>query len=79
MTSEFKIEIIVERCKGCGVCIAICQRNVLEEANGKNKNEHHPPIVKNAQQCTGCGMCEMFCPDFAIFVVSQKKRKWAYE
>lgn len=48
-------------CKGCGICIALCPKQLLVLKNGKVFPEH-PEI------CIGCRMCEYRCPDFAIEV-----------
>ena len=49
-------------CKACGICVAICPRQVLAI------NEMGYPYVANEANCTRCGICELHCPDFAIDV-----------
>ncbi len=68
-----EVHIIKERCKGCGICIEICQASVLEISEELNTNGYHPPVAKNPEACINCGMCEMFCPDFAIWVTVVKE------
>ena len=63
-----EVRIISERCKGCGICIEVCQANVLERSVDTNSNGYCVPLVKDAGACLGCGVCEMLCPDFALFV-----------
>lgn len=46
-------------CKGCGLCVDLCPKKVLEKSLGKAK-------VANEASCIKCGMCENICPDFAI-------------
>lgn len=48
-------------CKGCGICIAFCPKQLLVLKNGKVFPER-PEI------CIGCRMCEYRCPDYAIEV-----------
>lgn len=48
-------------CKGCGICVAFCPKQLLVLKNGKVFPER-PEI------CIGCHMCEYRCPDFAIEV-----------
>lgn len=48
-------------CKGCGICIAFCPKQLLVLRNGKVYPER-PEI------CIGCRMCEFRCPDYAIEV-----------
>lgn len=70
-----EVHIIKERCKGCRICIEICQSGVLEISEEINTNGYHPPCVKNLEACINCGMCEMFCPDFAIWVTTVEKEE----
>lgn len=54
------VEIQLSRCKGCGICVALCPREVFsEDADGI-------PSVAAGDRCTGCRLCELWCPDFAI-------------
>ena len=48
-------------CKGCGICVAFCPKNVLDIQNEK-------VMIKNEADCVYCGQCEQRCPDYAIYV-----------
>ena len=48
-------------CKGCGICVAFCPKNVLEIKDGKIN-------IKDLESCIQCGQCELRCPDFAIYL-----------
>ena len=48
-------------CKGCGICVALCPKKVLDLKDGKVE-------VVDSESCIKCMMCEYRCPDFAIFV-----------
>ncbi len=63
-----EINIMEDRCKGCKICIEVCQADVLDIAEEQNPRGYNPPCVKNLENCNICGLCEMFCPDFAIQV-----------
>nr|MBF0222032.1 4Fe-4S binding protein [Desulfobulbaceae bacterium] len=55
-------KIFLDWCKGCGICIAFCPKNVFEPGvNGK-------PVIVNPDSCIGCNFCEQHCPDFAISI-----------
>lgn len=57
----FTVTVDRKRCKGCGICIALCPTDVLEM--------EHPEMkcwAARVEACIGCLMCEMHCPDFAI-------------
>ncbi|MDW7649735.1 MAG: 4Fe-4S dicluster domain-containing protein [Bacillota bacterium] len=58
------MEVMVknEWCKGCGICVEFCSKNVL--AMGENGVAY----IAQPQNCVGCNKCEMYCPDFAIML-----------
>ena len=60
MNSEITIKL--PRCKGCGICVAFCPKNVLAI------DKLSKVIIVNPEACIACGQCELRCPDYAIFV-----------
>ncbi|MBF0217753.1 MAG: 4Fe-4S binding protein [Candidatus Omnitrophica bacterium] len=60
------IKLDKERCKGCMLCVEVCQRKVLEPAKGVNKKGMGYVVVAAAGKCSGCGLCVMMCPDCGI-------------
>jgi len=48
-------------CKGCGICVAFCPKQVLGL-------RHEKVMIVNPENCILCGQCEMRCPDYAIFL-----------
>ena len=57
-----------ERCKGCGLCIANCPKNILEKAEDYNGQGAYYTVCVDADACIGCGACAVMCPDAAIVV-----------
>jgi 2-oxoglutarate ferredoxin oxidoreductase subunit delta len=51
-----------EWCKGCGICVELCPKQVLE-LDDKDK-----VTVVRPENCICCRLCEIRCPDFAIEV-----------
>ena len=56
-------------CKGCGICIHFCPKHVLKLSDEVNSLGYYMPCVVDLAACSGCQQCELYCPDFAIFVV----------
>ena len=63
-----KIEIDIEKCKGCGLCILYCHKGQLEPDKTLNKKGIHPVKFVNRNECTGCAFCAIMCPDMCITV-----------
>lgn len=56
-----QIDIDPKRCRGCGICVEFCKREVLTMESERAE-------VIRAERCTACRLCELYCPDLAITV-----------
>jgi 2-oxoglutarate ferredoxin oxidoreductase subunit delta len=54
-------------CKGCGICVEVCPKNVLV------MDAREKPALLDADHCTGCLRCELLCPDFALLVMEPRR------
>ena len=55
-----------DRCKGCGICIEFCPKEVLKP------NIDETPEV-SSDECIACKMCQFRCPDLAIEVEERRE------
>lgn len=54
-------------CKGCGLCVRACPKNILALSRTKlNPKGYHPAEVTDMAGCIGCASCARTCPDVAI-------------
>jgi len=47
-------------CKGCGICVEFCPKDVFEMGADGHAEVVYP------ERCSDCGLCAVLCPDFAI-------------
>ena len=64
-----KLTFKTDNCKGCGLCVDVCPKQVLALAEDQiNKKGHHPVVAVNESACIGCAFCATMCPDCIIKV-----------
>ncbi len=68
------IKVIVDVCKGCGLCIPYCPSDLLKISDLINKFGYKALALDDPDgECTGCSLCAIMCPDLAIEVFREKK------
>ncbi|MFH1454558.1 MAG: ferredoxin family protein [Armatimonadota bacterium] len=70
-----KVVVDENLCKGCGLCINFCPKNVLKFSDHLNAKGFYPAVQADEKLCTACGICYMMCPDAAITVYKDEKAK----
>jgi len=70
---RYKYTVIVnkQRCKGCGICINFCPKNVFEFETDLNEGGRHP-VRAYSDKCIGCRACVIMCPDIALELVKEE-------
>ncbi len=54
------------RCKGCGLCIDACPKNILDYSEDTNANGVRYSTCIDEEACIACSMCATMCPDTCI-------------
>lgn len=68
------ITINAERCKGCGVCVCVCKRELIEVGEEMNSIGYRAAVMTdNDGQCKACRLCAEVCPDACIEVYKEEK------
>ena len=62
-----------ERCKGCGLCIEVCPKNVLDISDDVNIKGYFPVFQARPEDCIYCGRCYTMCPDVAISIIEKSE------
>lgn len=55
-----RLEVVLDRCKGCGLCITVCKFDALTLEGDK--------IVLDEPKCKLCSVCTFSCPDLALIM-----------
>lgn len=65
------IEIDIERCKGCELCVQACPFETITMSKQVNSKGYNYAMKVN-EKCTGCTNCAIICPDGVITVYRAK-------
>ena len=57
------LNLDIDKCTGCGMCVTVCPHAVFELNNGKS-------FIRDRDECMECGACQSNCPVDAIKVRS---------
>jgi NAD-dependent dihydropyrimidine dehydrogenase PreA subunit len=71
-----KVVVHFEHCKGCGLCVLACPRDVLYQSDGFNSKGYHPAVWRG-EGCIGCGMCYYACPEPDAITVYKKGAEYS--
>ena len=62
----FEYHLDPDRCKGCGLCVSVCPKKVLDLSNEVNTKGYFPAYQAYPEKCIFCTTCCIMCPDVAI-------------
>ena len=62
-----RLTIFSEKCKGCGLCVRACPKQLLSlSPHTLNTKGYQPAVIGDMKACTACAACARTCPDVAI-------------
>lgn len=71
---EAPLDIAIDRCKGCELCVTACPKHVLElDRTLVNALGHHPVRLTDPDACTSCALCVRVCPDVVFTIYARRK------
>ena len=64
-----KITFREDLCKGCGLCVNACPKQLLTLSKTRLNQKGHTPVeLTDPASCVGCAFCATMCPDCVITV-----------
>lgn len=68
------VEVDVETCKGCDICVHACPHDVLKLSDNVNGKGYRYTFMNNPEACTGCTSCALVCPDAVLTIYRMRKK-----
>jgi 2-oxoglutarate ferredoxin oxidoreductase subunit delta len=73
LAKKFNVKVDETTCKGCGICVHICETKGGKNLRyGQKRTLLGGALPEGDDKCTGCRWCERYCPDFALTVEEEK-------
>ena len=63
-----KFSLKVDKCKGCGLSMRACPKQLLSPGMRNNAQGVKYPVLKNEAECISCASCALTCPDMCITI-----------
>ena len=62
-----KLTFREDLCKGCGLCVNACPKQLLTLSKTRLNQKGHTPVeLTDPASCVGCAFCATMCPDCVI-------------
>ncbi|KAA0258015.1 4Fe-4S dicluster domain-containing protein [Deferribacter autotrophicus] len=70
-----KVIIDIEKCKGCGLCITVCPKEILSYSGKFNTSGYNYVTCIDENKCIACKSCALICPDVVFTILKEEKVK----
>lgn len=71
-----KVKIDTDKCKGCKLCVAYCQKGLIKESQKLNKKGIYVVEFDEGRgSCSGCRFCALMCPESAIEIINEESNE----
>jgi len=68
-----ELVVLPTRCKGCGLCVETCPKDVLALEGVPSGTAFRTVRAVRPENCILCRRCEHGCPDFAIYIIKDQE------
>jgi len=75
-TSNWIMQVDLEKCTGCGKCIKICPVQAISLEIGDKLGKHRSWAVLDEGLCLGCGVCASACPNSGVTFKARPQRTY---
>lgn len=71
---NYRYHIDRNRCKGCGLCVAVCPKQVLRISDEINDKGYFPVYQAHPGDCLFCATCCIMCPEVALTITESPEK-----
>jgi len=70
-----KVVIDIQKCKGCGLCLEVCPKNILNFSSKYNEAGYNYVECIDDDSCIVCKSCAIVCPDLVFTLYKPDKQE----